>query len=84
LVRKFKCIGYKVAGSKKMSTFASPLTMTAIVKTPVKDRCKYDMAKDNKGRKFNRIPEYVRKQNGKTVYVKAHARSNRSDCKGRL
>ena len=40
------------------------------------------MAKDSKGRKFNRIPEYVRKQNGKTVHVKAYIRSNRSDCKG--
>ena len=40
------------------------------------------MAKDSKGRKFNRIPGYVRKQNGKTVHVKAYIRSNRSDCKG--
>ena len=30
------------------------------------------MSKDSKGRKFNRIPGYVRKQNGKTVHVKAY------------
>jgi hypothetical protein len=51
-------------------------------KTPVKGQVLELMAKDRKGRKFNRIPEYVRKQNGRTVHVKAHIRSNRSDCKG--
>jgi len=40
------------------------------------------MAKDSDGRKFNRIPEYDRVQNGKTIHVSAHIRSNRSDCKG--
>lgn len=40
------------------------------------------MAKDSDGRKFNRIPEYDRVQNGKTIHVSAHVRSNRSDCKG--
>lgn len=40
------------------------------------------MAKDSNGRKFNRIPEYDRVQNGKTIHVSAHVRSNRSDCKG--
>lgn len=40
------------------------------------------MAKDSDGRKYNRIPEYVRVQNGKTIHVSAHVRSNRSDCKG--
>ena len=40
------------------------------------------MAKDNKGRKFNRIPEYDRKQNGKTIHVKSHIRSNKKDCIG--
>lgn len=39
------------------------------------------MAKDSDGRKFNRIPEYDRVQNGKTIHVSAHVRSNRSDCK---
>lgn len=41
------------------------------------------MAKDSVGRKFNRIKEYNRVQNGKTIHVSAHARSNRSDCKGK-
>lgn len=40
------------------------------------------MAKDSDGRKLNRIPEYDRVQNGKTIHVSAHVRSNRSDCKG--
>lgn len=40
------------------------------------------MAKDSDGRKFNRIPEYDRVQNGKTIHVSGHVRSNRSDCKG--
>ena len=40
------------------------------------------MAKDSDGRKFNRIPEYDRVQNGRTIHVSAHIRSNRSDCKG--
>ena len=34
------------------------------------------MAKDSDGRKFNRIPEYDRVQNGKTIHVSAHVRSN--------
>lgn len=40
------------------------------------------MAKDAEGRKFNRIPEYTRVQNGKTITVPAHVRSNRCDSKG--
>lgn len=40
------------------------------------------MAKDGDGRKFNRIPGYDRKQNGKIIHVKPHVRSNRSDSKG--
>ena len=39
------------------------------------------MARDSDGRKFNRIPEYDRVQNGKTIHVSAHVRSNRSDLK---
>ena len=41
------------------------------------------MAKDSAGRKFNRIPAYDRKQNGKTIHVSEHIRSNRSDSKGK-
>jgi len=52
-------------------------------KTPAKGQVPRLMAKDSKGRKFNRIPEYVREQNGKTVRVKAHILSNRTDCKGK-
>ena len=63
-------------------TFATPLIMTAMFKPPAKGQVMMLMAKDSKGRKFNRIPEYVREQNGKPVRVKAHIRSNRSDCKG--
>ena len=33
------------------------------------------MAKDSDGRKFNRIPEYDRVQNGKTIHVSTHVRS---------
>lgn len=40
------------------------------------------MAKDSNGRKFNRIAKYERVQNGKTIVVSAHIRSNRNDCKG--
>lgn len=61
--------------------FALPLIMTAMFKTPAKGQAIKLMAKDSKGRKFNRISEYVRKQNGKTIHVKSHIRSNRSDCK---
>ena len=41
------------------------------------------MAQDSKGRKFNRIPGHTRKVDGKTVSVKPHIRSNRSDSKGK-
>ncbi len=41
------------------------------------------MAKDSKGRKFNRIPEHDRVQNGKVIHAKAYARSNRCYCKGK-
>lgn len=51
-------------------------------KTPAKDRFKIVMAKDSEGRKFNRIPGYDREVNGKTVHVRPHVRSNRSDSKG--
>jgi hypothetical protein len=41
------------------------------------------MAKDSKGRKFNRIPEHTRTlPNGDVVTVKAHVRSNRKDSVG--
>ena len=36
------------------------------------------MAKDKAGRKFNRIPQYTRRVNGKLQVVKEHVRSNRS------
>ena len=49
---------------------------------PATGRATMIMAKDSDGRKFNRIPEYDRVQNGKTIHVSAHVRSNRSDCKG--
>ena len=49
---------------------------------PATGRVTMIMAKDSDGRKFNRIPEYDRVQNGKTIHVSAHVRSNRSDCKG--
>lgn len=67
---------------RQTCTFALPLILTAMFKTPAKGQVLRLMAKDSKGRKFNRNPEYVRKQNGKTIYVKAHIRSDRSDCKG--
>lgn len=51
-------------------------------KTPAKDRLRNVMAKDSEGRKFNRISGYDREVNGKTVHVKPHIRSNRSDSKG--
>lgn len=41
------------------------------------------MAQDAKGRKFNRIPGYVRIVNGKVIKVKPHIRSNRSDSNGK-
>lgn len=41
------------------------------------------MAKDAEGRKFNRIPGYTKKVGGKTITVKPHIRSNRSDSKGK-
>ena len=41
------------------------------------------MAKDRAGRKYNRIPEYTRVQNGKEVTVRGHVRSNRSDSTGK-
>lgn len=40
------------------------------------------MAKDSAGRKFNRIPGYVRVQDGKKIEVKPHIRSNRNDSSG--
>lgn len=41
------------------------------------------MAKDSKGRKFNRIPAHNRTlSNGTIVYVKEHIRSNRKDSSG--
>jgi hypothetical protein len=40
------------------------------------------MAKDSDGRKFNRIPSYTKKVDGKTIKVSAHIRSNRKDSKG--
>lgn len=40
------------------------------------------MAKDASGRKFNRIPGYTKKVNGKTIKVKPHIRSNRTDSRG--
>lgn len=49
---------------------------------PATGRATMIMAKDSEGRKFNRIPKYDRVQNGKTVHVSAHVRSNRSDSKG--
>lgn len=52
------------------------------IKDPATGRVRMIMAKDSDGRKFNRIPEYDRVQNGKTIHVPAHVRSNRSDCKG--
>lgn len=52
------------------------------IKAPATGRVRMIMAKDSDGRKFNRIPEYDRVQNGKTIHVSAHVRSNRSDCKG--
>jgi hypothetical protein len=36
------------------------------------------MAKDQAGRKYNRIPSYKRQVKGKTQTVKAHVRSNKS------
>ena len=51
-------------------------------KTPATGREAKNMAKDSNGRKFNRIAEYERVQNGKTIVVSAHIRSNRNDSKG--
>jgi len=42
------------------------------------------MAKDSKGRKFNRIPSHTRTlANGKVITVRAHVRSNRKDSVGK-
>ena len=41
------------------------------------------MAQDKAGRKFNRIPEYTREQNGKTIHVREYVRSNRKDSTGK-
>ena len=41
------------------------------------------MAQDSSGRKFNRIPGYTKKVGGRTIKVKPHIRSNRSDSKGK-
>ena len=41
------------------------------------------MAKDSNGKKFNRIPEHKKTVNGKTITIKEHIRSNRSDSKGK-
>ena len=40
------------------------------------------MAKDSSGRKYNRIPGYTKKVDGKVIKVKPHVRSNRRDSKG--
>ena len=69
--------------SKAICTFATPLIMTAMFKTPAKGQVLKLMAKDSKGRKFNRIPEHTREVNGKVIRVKAYIRSNRKDCKGK-
>lgn len=70
-------------GGNIVCIFAQPLILTAMFKTPAKDRYSRLMAKDSKGRKFNRIPEHVREVNGKLVHVKSYIRSNRTDCKGK-
>lgn len=41
------------------------------------------MAKDSEGRKFNRIPGYTKQVDGKTIQVKPHVRSNRTDSSGK-
>jgi len=41
------------------------------------------MAKDSEGKKFNRIPAHTKQVGGKTIQVKEHIRSNRSDSKGK-
>lgn len=41
------------------------------------------MAQDSEGRKFNRIPGHTRKVGKKTIQVRPHTRSNRSDSKGK-
>jgi len=41
------------------------------------------MAKDSEGRKFNRIPGYTKNVGGKTIKVRSHVRSNRTDSKGK-
>lgn len=41
------------------------------------------MAQDSAGRKYNRILGYTKIVDGKTVKVKPHVRSNRSDSKGK-
>lgn len=57
-------------------------TRDSFHKTPAKDGKHCIMAKDNAGRKFNRIPAYTRVQDGKVIQVPAHVRSNRCDSKG--
>lgn len=52
------------------------------LRLPATGREEANMAKDSNGRKFNRIAKYERVQNGKTIVVSAHIRSNRNDCKG--
>lgn len=39
------------------------------------------MAKDSSGKKYNRIPEHTKKVGGKTITVREHVRSNRTDSK---
>lgn len=51
--------------------------------TVKKKRKNMIMAQDSAGRKYNRIPSYTKKVDGKVVKVKSHARSNRSDSKGK-
>lgn len=41
------------------------------------------MAQDSSGRKFNRIPGHTKKIDGKTIKVRPHIRSNRSDSSGK-
>jgi len=43
----------------------------------------FKMARDKKGRKFNRIPAYTKIVGGKPIRVKSHLRSNRKDSRGK-
>ena len=65
-----------------METYNGCLKHATTLKIPATGRAIKIMAKDSDGRKFNRIPEYDRVQDGKVIHVSAHIRSNRSDCKG--